>query len=402
MSRAAKRGPPTSGLSLRNWRFSLGGQRPVDKGPLWARKSALILCALLVAVGAGPGAAQTSAWHAPVTTEVTSQPVTFGNGDAKLRGTLYVPQSLHPVPAIVVYHGASEPLASTPLYRHLSEGLPQIGVAVLLFDRRGTGASTGNPDVAYQTLSDDGVAGADAIRKLPAIDPARVGYWGISQGGWLATLAASHDPRASFAVAVSAPLVTPEAQMEFAMSNKLHILGASQSDIDDMLAARLKLDGYFQGHNSRADAVAALDKIATRPWYGQMYLPAKPESIATDPAKSSWRGEMDIDAFADVARVKVPIFFILGGEDPWIPVPQSVERLKKLTPTHPLLEYAIVPHASHLMMEVAHEEMNDAGPAAVAAETPQSPAYFMLLASWLERALAAGTAQPPRSTSGPE
>jgi len=356
-------------------------------------KSALSLCVIFMVARAGLAAAQQpSAWHATATTEVTSQSVTFSNGEATLQGTLYVPRSRRPVPAVVVYHGASEPLAATPLYRHLSEGLPQIGVAVLLFDRRGAGASTGKPDVAYQTLSDDGVAGADAIRKLPGIDPARVGYWGISQGGWLATLAASHDPRAAFAIAVSAPLVSPEVQMEFAMSNRLHILGYGRPDIDDMLAARLKLDGYFQGRNSRADAVAALAGIEKRPWYSQMYLP-RPESVAADPAKSSWRGEMDIDSFADVARVRIPILFILGAEDPWIPVARTVARLRELTPTHPLLQFAVAPRASHLMMEVAHEQMDDASPDQVAAEAPQSPAYFMLLGSWLEKTLAAEPAE---------
>jgi hypothetical protein len=79
-------------------------------------------------------------------------------------------------------------------------------------------------------------------------------------------------------------------------------------------------------------------------------------------------------------------------------VVQSVERLQTLTPTHPLLKFAAVPRASNLMMEVAHEEMNDAGPAAVASEAPQSPAYFMPLASWLERKLA-GTARPTGTSS---
>jgi hypothetical protein len=353
------------------------------------RRAAFILSAIITGAGASLAAAQQpSAWHAVASTEITTQSVTFSNGDANLQGTLYLPRSPRPVPAVVVYHGASEPLASTPLYRHLSEGLPQIGIAVLLFDRRGAGASTGKPRVAYQTLSDDGVAGANAIRQLPGIDPARVGYWGISQGGWLATLAASHDPRAAFAVAVSAPLVSPEVQMEFAMSNRLHILGYGQSDVDAMLAARRKLDGYYEGRNSRDAAVAALAAIAARPWFGRMYLP-RPESVPTDPATSSWRGEMDIDPLADVARVKIPILFILGGEDPWIPVARTVARLRELAPTHPLLRFAVVPRASHLMMEVAHEQMDDANPDQVAAESPQSPTYFMLLGSWLEKTLAA-------------
>lgn len=356
-------------------------------------KSVFILCAILTAGAMGSAPAQSVAWHAPATTEVVSQPVTFSNGDARLQGTLYIPSLRHPVPAVVVFHGASEPLASTPLYHHLSEGLPQVGIAVLLFDRRGAGASTGKQNVAYQILSDHGVAGANAIRKLPQIDPTRVGYWGISQGGWLATLAASHDPRAAFAVAVSAPLVSPELQMEFAMANRLHVLGYGQGDIDVMLDARHKLDGYFNARNSRDAAVAALAGIANRPWFDQMYLP-KPEGVSTDPATSSWRGEMDIDSFAAVAQVKIPVLYILGGEDPWIPVTPTVERLRELAPTHPLLQFAVVPHASHLMMEVAHETMDDASPAQVAAEQPQSPAYFMLLASWLEKTLAARTAGP--------
>ncbi|HEX9159958.1 MAG TPA: alpha/beta hydrolase [Rhizomicrobium sp.] len=351
-------------------------------------KPMLVFCAALIACRINLAAAEPAAWHAPGTTNVTMQSVTFSNGDATLRGTLYVPRSQRPVPAVVVYHGASEPLATTPLYRHLCEGLPQIGIAVLVFDRRGSGASTGKPDVAYQTLADDGVAGATAIRKLQEIDPARVGYWGISQGGWLATLAASHDPHAAFAVAVSAPLVTPELQMEFAMSNRLHVLGYGRGDIDAMLDARHKLDGYFMGRNSREAAVAALGRIAGRPWYSQMYLP-KPASVVKDPSKSSWRGEMDIDSFGAVAQVKIPILYILGGEDPWIPVTETLARLRTLSATRPNLSFAVVPRANHLMIETPNETMNDADPAEIATEAPQSPVYFMLLASWLERTLTA-------------
>jgi len=354
----------------------------LSKPPILRTPPALVVLALL-ANPACPAVAADSDWHAEPTTNIESQAVTFSNGDAKLSGTLFIPRLPHAVPAVVVYHGASEPLANTPLYRHLSEGLPQIGMAVLLFDRRGTGASTGKANVPYQVLSDDGVAGANAIRQVPAIDAARVGYWGISQGGWLSTLAAAHDPRAAFAVAVSAPLVSPELQMKFAMSNRLRVMGYGQADVDDMLAARQKLDGYFNGVNSRADAVAALENIENRPWFGQMYLP-KAASVPTDPAKSSWKGEMDVDSFAAVAQVRIPIIYILGAEDPWIPVSQSVARLRQLTPTHPLLQFAVIPQANHLMMESVRETMNDAGPEQVAVEVPQSPAYFMLLAAWLQ------------------
>lgn len=343
----------------------------------------VLMGALLANVG--PAAATTLPWYSPATVRVISEPITFSNEGATLRGTLYIPNVGRKVPAIVVLHGASDPLASTPLYAHLSDGLPQIGVAVLLFDRRGTGASSGNPEVPYATLAGDGIAAARAVRRVPNIDPNRVGYWGVSQGGWLATFAASRDPEAAFAIAVSAPLVTAESQMEFAMSNQLSVSGYSQADINAMLAARYKLDGYFNGRNSRADAVTALESIQDKPWFKLMYLP-RADAVPASPEDSVWRKQMDLDSLAPLMQVKVPILFVLGDSDPWIPVSRTVARLATASQQNAHLSYVVVPNANHLMMTPpAREQMTDASPAALAVEQPQAVAYFMILAAWLER-----------------
>ncbi len=327
-------------------------------------------------------------WRVPPSTKIITEPVTFHDAGATLRGTVYIPDVPKEVPAIVVLHGASEPLASTPLYEHLRYALPQIGVAVLLFDRRGTGASTGNPKVPYSTLAEDGIAGARAVRKLRNIDPKRVGYWGISQGGWLATFSAARDPQAAFAVAVSAPLVTAETQMEFAMSNQLTVLGFGKADIDDMLQARRELDGYYNGRNSRTGAVTALSKISGKSWFKLMYLPA-PQSVPKTSASRSayvWRTQMDVDSVASLSQVKVPTLFLLGDSDPWIPVQRTTELLRAASKKQPLLSYAVVADANHLMMiPPAKERMSDASPAEVAVERPQAPAYFLILAAWLQK-----------------
>jgi dienelactone hydrolase len=351
--------------------------------------NAAVVAAVGGLVALGTVASANAPWFSPPTMTVAKRDIIFLDGDARLHGTLYLPEQRGAVPAVVVFHGASEPLAATPLYAHLRAGLPQIGIAVLLFDRRGTGTSSGNPNVPLRTLADDGIAGARAIRAMPQIDPARVGYWGISQGGWLATLAASRDPRAAFSVAVSAPLVPAELQMEFAMSNRLNVLGYSQTDVDEMLDARRKVDGYFNGTNSRDEAVAALTKIETRPWFDLMYLP-KASALPANPALSPWREQMDVNFFAAVEQVKVPMLFILGSDDPWIPVSATVTRLRAIASEHPQLEYAVIPNANHLMMtSPAHERMNDADPRQVATEKPDVTAYFTLLAAWLNRVVTA-------------
>src|SRR5437868_6004432 len=95
--------------------------------------------------------------------------------------------------AVVAVHGASEGTRSWYLYRHLHDVLPPAGIGVVTFDRRGDGGSTGEPSRGdFGTQADDVLAVADAA------GAARVGLWGISQGGWVAPLAAARSDRVAF------------------------------------------------------------------------------------------------------------------------------------------------------------------------------------------------------------
>jgi pimeloyl-ACP methyl ester carboxylesterase len=328
-------------------------------------------------------------WQVAGTPRVIAQPIVFTNAGATLHGTLYRPEQLGPVPAVVALHGASNGSAADPVYDHLREGLPGMGVAVLVFDRRGSGHSTGSlSNIDYQTLADDGIAGARAIAKLPFIDARRIGYWGLSQGGWLAILAAGRDQQTDFVISVSAPLVTPEQQMEFAMSNRLTVLGYSQADVDAMLAARRAWAGYLRGDVPRSDAVRSLAAIDQKPWFPLMYMPSA-ATLTVNPSMSSVRKEIDLDMLAAVKRVRVPVLFIFGGADPWIPVAQTVARLRRLELTQTNLQDAVIANASHEMMFVRNERM-----AITATAAPQAPAYFMLMASWLRAMLESPSATP--------
>ncbi|HEX4014911.1 MAG TPA: alpha/beta fold hydrolase [Candidatus Cybelea sp.] len=349
----------------------------------YARVAAVALVATAAPCSPAPAAAPAAAaWQVPGTPPVATQRIVFSHAGATLAGVLYRPVVDRPVPAVVVLHGASSGKASDHLYDHLRTGLPAMGVAVLIYDRRGEGASTGPlKNIDYPTLAGDGVAGARALAKLPSIDPARIGYWGLSQGGWLSVLAASLDPHAAFAISVSAPLVTPELQMEFAMSNHLSLLGYPQSDVDAMLAARKAWTGYLAGTAPRSAAVAALAAIQNKPWFGLMYLPSAAE-LTANPSTSSWRKEMNEDMLAAVRAVRVPALFIYGGSDPWIPVASTVAALKRLARVQKNIQYAVIAHASHEMMVVPNERM-ELSPLAA----PQSAAYFMLLGSWLRGVL---------------
>jgi alpha-beta hydrolase superfamily lysophospholipase len=71
--------------------------------------------------------------------------------------------------------------------------------AVLAYDKRGVGRSTGNwREASFQVLADDAVAGAKFLQARTDIAADQIGFWGQSQGGWIAPLAASTFSRGRF------------------------------------------------------------------------------------------------------------------------------------------------------------------------------------------------------------
>src|SRR6516165_10182241 len=102
----------------------------------------------LWALSGGTGQARcqstSNLWHVAANPSVFSKEIQFSNADARLTGTVYFPKTGNHLPAIVVLHHAGLPTRDANLYRHICEGLPAMGIAVLVYDRRGSGQSSGN------------------------------------------------------------------------------------------------------------------------------------------------------------------------------------------------------------------------------------------------------------------
>lgn len=349
--------------------------------------TAAILAALIG--GGGPATCQSASdlWHVAATPRSLSKDIQFTNGDAHLRGTVYFPKTGNSLAAVVVLHHAGLPTRDANLYQHLCEGLPAIGIAVLVYDRRGSGQSSGDLDKTdYETLADDAVAGQRALAKFSRIDPNKIGFWGLSQGGWLAVLAAGRSKDAAFAISVSAPLVAANEQMEFATRNLLTLRGYSQSDVQDMLAVRKAWIGYLHRKRSRDEAVEALRKAEAKPWFDIAYLP-KASQLTNDPEHDPNRKRLDDDPIAAVQQARVPLLFLYADSDPWVPVGESVKRLQSLATEFPNIQYEVVGNANHEMMFPGNETMQ-VDQETTRKETPQAPSYFMLVASWITRRVA--------------
>lgn len=68
--------------------------------------------------------------------------VRFSNGEITLSGTVYLPSKTGPHPAVVFIHGDGPDIREG--YRFFAELFARRGIAALIYDKRGTGASTGD------------------------------------------------------------------------------------------------------------------------------------------------------------------------------------------------------------------------------------------------------------------
>lgn len=320
-------------------------------------------------------------WSAPASTIVTSEERLFQNGDVQLSGSLYLPKGPGPFPTIIALHSASSATRDLPLYRHLKDLLPALGYAVFIYDRRGSGKSTGKrTGTDFNTLADDGVA---ALRMLAAdkrIDAHGIGFWGLSQGGWLSVLAASRSPLTAFAISVSAPLTTPDVQMNFAVSNILRVRGFSDEEISAAIRTRTAVDDFMRGKQDRPTVEKQLADAASKPWFQYSYI----SPMLADPAKSQWAKEIALDPVTTLNQIRCPILVLYGADDPWVPAKRSAELLKRMASRKTNLTYAVIAGANHEMATTVSPK-DELDPANGTAFSPDAPAYFGILARWLDQ-----------------
>lgn len=116
---------------------------------------------------------------------------------AKLAGTLTLPRGEGPFPVAITISGSGASDRDGSHFGHrpfhiIADHLARRGVAVLRFDDRGRGESTG--EFAGATSADfatDVEAGIEFLKKQPKIDVGRIGLIGHSEGGLIAPMVAA-------------------------------------------------------------------------------------------------------------------------------------------------------------------------------------------------------------------
>jgi uncharacterized protein len=160
----------------------------------------------------------------PSVGQIDQEDVRIPVRDTVLEGTVFVPRERGRYPAVVFVHGAGRGSRSALVDQ--AESLASAGIVALVYDKRTVGYSFTNRDFAL--LADDALAGVHLLRDRKEVDPSRVGLWGVSEGGWVIPLAATHSTDVAFVILVSAPNVSPQSQAVWVFDDHLRRIGAPE------------------------------------------------------------------------------------------------------------------------------------------------------------------------------
>lgn len=248
--------------------------------------------------------------------------ITFSSADIVLAGSLAVPDRGPAVPGVVMVGGSGPADRNNdsyfpPIRRHLME----TGIAVLSYDKRGVGASSGDwRDATMDDLAGDASAGLDFLRAQDEVRADAVGLFGHSEGGWVVLRAAAARNDLPWVITNSCPGMTPAAQDRYALANALARADASQQDIDATLALYDRLIEKGRAGGDFAAVGRLVDRAQTPSVFADYWA---------DVDERLWeflKRKQDHDPIPDARSLRCPHLALFGGVDELVPVADSIRR----------------------------------------------------------------------------
>src|SRR6266545_356803 len=234
----------------------------------------------------------------------------FSNGEVRLAGSLISPARGGKHPAIILVHGSGA--ENREYILPFARFLIRRGIAVLGYDKRGVGESTGDWNTAsFDDLAGDVVAAFEYLKTHSDIDRAHVGVLGISQAGWIMPLAAVRAKDLAFLISISGAGV-PAAETTIDQArNEMTMTGMPPQTVDEIVGL-LKLQYEFARTGKGWDEYTATrEKIVARMGAAPKTIPGTPD----DPYWQFIRRLYFYDPAPTLRRLQTPTLALWGELD---------------------------------------------------------------------------------------
>ena len=322
------------------------------------------------------------------------EPVRFDGGDAgvSLAGTLTLPAGDGPHAALVLVTGSGpqgrdELIAYHRPFLVLADHFTRHGIAVLRYDDRGVGESTGDFGAATTLdLAADARAAWVFLRNRTDIDPQRVFIVGHSEGGMIAPMVALEEREVAGAVllagtgipivdlmdlqyrlfSLAAGATVPQAD---ALAGMYHVIHEALNAETDRIATYTRIQAYYDGLNDVDKALLG---------WSRSQLNEVIESRMTP----WWRYFVAFDPVVYLSQIQVPILAVNGDADLNVTAAENLAGIEQATAMAgnddvTLVEY---PGLNHML----NRTETAAGGDSIALGETVNPAVLQRVTRWIQ------------------
>jgi uncharacterized protein len=296
--------------------------------------------------------------------------VKFVNGSVSLAGTLTLPANGKTSPAVVLITGSGaqnrdEEIFGFKPFRLIADHLTRNGIAVLRYDDRGVGGSTGSvSDSTTQDFAGDVLAAVQLLVARPDIDPKHIGLLGHSEGGIVAPIAASRSKDIAFIILMSGTAVTGEKIMLAQGEAIAKAAGAPAEDLQKQADLQKRIFQCVRSAKGWEELRAymtklGMDQIAEMPEEQRKKIPdpqaviAKTIDAQLKPTQSTWfKYFLDFDPAGYLEKVRCPVLATFGELDLQVPTEMNRQAMVAAFEKGGNKDYTIqiFPKANHLYL----------------------------------------------------
>ena len=308
---------------------------------------------------------------------------TVKSGDVDLQARFVTPEGKGPFDYVVLVHGSGTYPGLKSFYHQYAFAAK--GLGVLVFNKRGTGESTGSTTNDFYRLAEDAANVLMHVRDHAPTKVGRVGFSGYSQGGWIAPLAAlklqQSDTPADFVI------------VNYGMADSILFEDKSQAlcelkeagfSDDDLAQAGSLIDQVHlevknrlpAGYEDRLKNITS--KFTEYDWFGKFQGEFVGIIIKGENLEPLINDDISVtyDSYSTLPQLKLPILWLLAGSDAEAPPNQTLFFLKSLSKEHENLSYKIFEDTDHGFVYF-QKEGNDRR------ATHYAPKIFHLKTSWI-------------------
>lgn len=317
----------------------------------------------------------------------------------KLAGTLTLPAAGGPFPAAILISGSGPQDRDEALLGHkpflvLADYLTRQGLAVLRFDDRGVGKSTG--EFAKATSADfstDVLAGVAYLKTRKEINAKQIGLIGHSEGGLIAPMVATQSADVAFIVLMAGPGISGEEILYLQSALIARASGAPETAIAKNLTLSKKTFAVIKAEPDNAVAEKKLHPIWTQALKTLTdeekkaldFTGTSPDSLFQLQIKqllSPWfRYFLFYDPQSALKKVRCPVLAINGEKDLQVPPKENLAAIARALKAGGNKKFVIkeLPGLNHLF-----QAASTGAPAEYAKiEETISPAALQTIGDWI-------------------